>query len=129
MTLQKNEYRKRRTHSGELRTPVTFYEYKPASGPFPGEKEFKSIYDCMAKVDSVWLKDLEQAKTNGTLSDVTLTIRDPMGDYYPSNKHYLKIDAPEYEGYVYNIYSSQPDLQYRDFINVVAKLKDEMRWE
>jgi len=128
--MRKNEYRKRRTHSGELRTPVTFYEYRPKKdSPYPDEYEYRELYSCWAKVDRVWLKDLETAKANNTVSDVTLTIRDPLGDYSPSNKHFLEIDALEYKDFVYNITSSQPDLQYRDFITIVAQLKDDMTWQ
>lgn len=128
--MRKFKYRNPRVHAGELRTPVTFFEYRPKKdSPYPDELEYAKLYDCWAKVDKVWLKDLEQAKANGTLSDITLTIRDPAGEYIPTNKHYLKIDAPEFKDFVYNIYSSQPDLQHRDFVNVVAKLKDDMRWQ
>lgn len=128
--MRKFEYRHPRVHSGELRTPVTFYEYRPKKdSPFPDEYEYAELYSCWAKVDRVWLKDLEKAKQNNTVSDVTLTIRDPGIDYIPSNKHFLMIDAPEYKDFVYNITSSQPDLQHRDFVTIVAKLKDDMQWQ
>lgn len=117
------EYKPPRLHSGELRTPITFYEYAPNPGPEPGESEKKVLYECMAKIDEVWLKDLERAKSNGTLSDVTITIRDPLGDYIPTNKHYLSIDSPEYRNKRYNVMHAQPDLQNRKFINVFG------RWE
>lgn len=110
-------------HSGELRTPVTFYEYSPKHGPEPGEAEKQVLYECMAKIDEVWLKDLERAKSNGTLSDVTITIRDPLGDYIPTDKHYISIDSPEYKNKRYNVKHAQPDLQNRKFINIIG------RWE
>lgn len=121
------EHRKYRVNNGDLRTYVEFYEYRPVSGPMPEQYKYKKLYSCWAKVDRVWLKDLEQAKANGTMSDVTLTIRDPLL-YYPTDKHFLKIHTREYQDYVYNVTSSQPDLQHRDFYTVVAKLKDDVQW-
>ena len=121
---------KPRVNAGELDTLVEFYEYRPKKdSPYPNQYEYKKLYECMAKVDKVWLKDLEQAKANGTLSDATLTIRDPFGTYHPTNKHFFKIDAVEYKNYVYNVHEAFPDLQKRDFYTVVGKVKDDMRWE
>ncbi|AUJ23119.1 phage head-tail adapter protein [Virgibacillus dokdonensis] len=120
--MQPFKYKSPRVNAGDLRTPVTFYEYKPNPGPEPGEQEKQVLYDCMAKVDEVWLKDLELAKSNGTLSDVTLTIRDPLQDYIPSDEHYVSIDAPEYRDKRYNIKHVQPDLQNKKFITVVGRL-------
>ena len=118
----KFEYKKPRAKSGDLRTPVTFYEYKPSEGPEPGEEESHVLYEAWAKIDEVWLKDMELAKSNGTLSDLTITIRDPQTDYIPANEHYLSINAPEYQGKRYNIKHVRPDLQDRQFITIVAGL-------
>jgi len=121
--------KRRRVRVSDLRTRVTFYEYRPKDGPYPDEMEYAKLYACWAKVDTVWLKDLETAKQNNTVSDVTLTIRDPRSSYLPTNKHFLKIDTIEYKDFVYNITSSQPDLQNRDFITIVASLKEDMQWQ
>lgn len=118
--MRKFEYRPPRIHSGELRTRVTFFEFAPNDGPIPGEKKEKILYETWAKVDEVWTKDIELAKANGTLSDLTIHIRDTHGEYTPTNKHYIKIHAPEYEDLNYNIKQVMPDLQYRDFIKIVA---------
>lgn len=120
--MRKFEYKSPRVHSGELRTPVTFYEYAPNNGPEPGENEKRTLYNSWAKVDEMWLKDLEQAKTNGTMSDVTIIIRDPGREYIPTNKHYISIDDLHYKDYRYNIKHVQPDVLDRDFINVIAEL-------
>src|SRR5699024_4819344 len=112
----KFEHRKKRVNNGELRTPVIFYEYKPVEGPYPDEEELRKLYSCWAKVDSVWLRDIETAKQNGTESDITITIREPMQEFIPTNKHFIKIETFDYQHLVYNITSSQPDLQHRDFI-------------
>jgi len=118
-----------RVNRGELRTWIEFYEYRPIKGPMPGQVKFKTLYSCWAKVDKVWLRDLEQAKANGTLSDITLLIRDPLKTYKPTNKHFFKVFTDEYEHLVYNIDETFPDLQKRDFYTVIGKVKDDMRWD
>jgi hypothetical protein len=116
------KYKPPRVHNGELRTPITFFEYAPNEGPFPGESEKRTLFTAWAKIDEVWLKDLEVAKSNGTLSDVTITMRDPQSEYIPTNKHYFSIDAPAYANKRYNIKHVQPDMQDKRFINIVAGL-------
>lgn len=88
------------------------------------ESEREVLHQAMAKVDHVWLKDIEMAKSNGTLSDITITIRDPLEDYIPSNKHVLSIDDTRYQDKRYNIKHVQPDLQNKNFIKIVAGLTE-----
>ncbi|CAK6472666.1 hypothetical protein BFRIG_01875 [Peribacillus frigoritolerans] len=118
------KYKPPRVNTGDLRTPITFYEYATNEGPEPGESEKNTLYQAWAKIDHVWLKDLEIAKANGTLFDITITIRDPQADYIPNNKHYLSIDAPEYQDKRYNVKHVQPDLQNKEFITIVAGLTE-----
>ncbi|APC48292.1 phage head-tail adapter protein [Virgibacillus halodenitrificans] len=120
--MREFKYKPPRVHSGELRTPITFYEYKPNQGPEPGESEKNTLYNCMGKIDEVWLKDVELAKSNGTLSDITITIRDPLGDYIPTDKHYISIDHPQYKDNRYNVKHVQPDPQNNRFINIIGRL-------
>ncbi|MFK3938939.1 phage head-tail adapter protein [Alkalihalobacillus sp. NPDC078783] len=121
--MRKNEYKAPRVHSGELRTMVHFYEDVPNTGPMPGGTQDKLLFSAWAKIDTVWLRDLEQAKANNTLSDVTVIIRDPLDDFTPTNLHYLSIDSREYKGVKYNIKQTQPDLQNKSFINIIAEVK------
>lgn len=107
---------------GVFRNRVTFFEYEPNKGPMPGEKPKKILYECWAKVDEVWLKDLELAKSNGTLSDLTITIRDPGSEYMPRNKHYLSIKSDYYKGQKFNIKHVRPDIQNKEYIRIVAEL-------
>lgn len=120
--MRKFKYKQPRINSGDLRTPVTFYEYAPNPGPEPGESQKSVLFECMCAVDGVWLKDLELAKSNGTLSDVTIKIRDPQDDYRPTNLHYLELDDRDYKGLEYNIVTAQPNPQDRRFINIVARV-------
>lgn len=115
-----NKYKPPRVHSGDLRTWVKFYGAVPNKGPEPGDDNSQKVYECWAKIEEVWSKDVELAKQNGTLSDVTLTIRDPHEDYRPTNKHYVQIDHPDYAGIKYDIKQPQPDPQQRDFIKIIA---------
>uniref|UniRef100_UPI00359FD159 phage head completion protein n=1 Tax=Jeotgalibaca porci TaxID=1868793 RepID=UPI00359FD159 len=105
-----------------MRTWIVFFKYKPIEGPEPGEEEEEELFGCWAKVDQVWSKDVELAKSNGTLTDVTITIRDPQGDYYPSNKDHITISAPQYQNVTFNVKHIQPDMQNKDFIKVIAEV-------
>ena len=118
----KRSYKRQKTNSGDLRTPVQFYEYAPNDGPEAGELEKKVLYDAWAKIDEVWLKDLELAKSTGTLSDVTITMRDPLDDYSPTDLHYFSIDARGFRDKRYNVKHVIPSLQDNNFIVVVGSV-------
>ena len=120
--MQPFKYKPPHVNTGDLRVPVTFFEYVPNTGPEPGEKPKKVLFECLAKVDNVWMKDLEQAKTNGTIEDITITIRDPLDDYIPTNKHYIEIDARGYRGKHFNVKADFPDPQNNAFIKIVGGL-------
>lgn len=120
--IPNNQYKPPRVNNGELRTWITFFKFKPKDGPEPGEEEQEILFECWAKVDQIWSKDIELAKSNGTLTDVTLTIRDPQDDYYPNNKDKLRVDAREYNGVTFEIKHTQPDMQNKDFIKVIAEV-------
>lgn len=114
------KYSPPRVSNGELRTPITFFEYVPNEGPEPGEKEKQVLYTAWAKIDHVWLKDLEQAKANKTLTDVTVTIRSPLDDYFPTNKHYIQVQARGYETFRYNVEHVQSDPKGQ-FLTIVGR--------
>lgn len=109
-------------NTGDLRTPVSFYEYAPNDGPEPGEQEKHVLFECFAEVQKVWLRDLEQAKANGTLEDITVRIRDPYGSFTPDNKHYIGVNDRNHFGKRYNIKSVQPDSRNNGFLIVIAGL-------
>lgn len=120
--MWKNEYKPPRFRSSDFDTPVTFYEYEEKDGPIPGKKQKKILFDCLAKVDGIWLKDLERAKQNGTLSEVTIIIRNPIGSYIPTNKHFLSVDEGVFKNERYNMNYVQPDVKDSNLINIVAKV-------
>lgn len=118
----KFQHRGSKVNSGDLRTPISFYQYAPSSGPEPGEAETRILYECFGEVQKVWMRDLEQAKANGTLEDITVRIRDPYESFTPENKQYLGINDRNYFNKRYNIKSVQPDTKDVGFIVVIAGL-------
>lgn len=122
--MRENKYRPPRAHAGELRTPIYFYEFVANDGPEPGGSTSEKVFTAWAKIEEVWLRDVEQAKSTGTLSDITVIMRDPQADFIPTNFHFFSIDAPEYRDREYNVKHVQPDLQHRDFINIIAEVRE-----
>jgi hypothetical protein len=116
------KYTPPRVRTGDLRTWVVFYLEQDSDSPLPDQNEKKVIYECWSKVDEVWSKDIEIAKANGTLSDLTLTIRDPLSDFTPTNLHFIEIQTPEYKDLKFNVKRAFPDLQNRDFIKIIAEV-------
>ena len=111
------------TEIKDLNTRVSFYEFRPNEGPMPGEDEAFTLYECWASVDSVWMRDIELAKSTGTLEDLTIKIRDPRGDFLPQKTHYIGIDERFYYGKRYNIKDVRPDLKNKEYIQVIAGLQ------
>lgn len=124
--MRQFKYQQPRASGGDLRTPIVFYEYQPTPGPEPGEAQKSTLFETWAKVDHVWMKDLEQAKANKTLSDVTIMIRNPRGEYIPTNKHFFSIEAPGYENRRYNVEHVQIDFPVAQFMTIVGRLES---WE
>ena len=118
----KFEHRGSKVNSGDLRTPVSFYEVSPKEGPEAGEEVSRILYECFAEIVNVWRSDMEQAKANNTLEDITVKIRDPYETFTPDNKQYIGVNHRNYFGKEYQIKSVQPDTQNIGFILVIAGL-------
>lgn len=116
----KFESNRSKINSGELRTPATFYIYGPAPGPYPGEDEIQIAYECFVRVDEVFKSQLEQAKANNTLNDVTLTMRDPLETFMPEEKHYVAINHRGYIGKKFDVKKVQPDSKNFGYLTVIA---------
>lgn len=116
----KFESNRSKINTGELRTPVVFFVYQPKEGPLPGEDVASTVYECFARVDEVFKRDFEIAKENGTMNDVTITIRDPLETFLPENKHYLTINARGYIGKHFNIKKVQPDTKNFGYLTIIA---------
>ncbi|HCY7018079.1 TPA: phage head-tail adapter protein [Staphylococcus aureus] len=110
-------FKKPKITTRRLKTRVHFYKYIENDGPEAGESEEKLLYSCWSSIDGVWLRELEQAISNGTQNDIKLYIRDPQGDYLPSEEHYLEIESRYFKNRL-NIKQVSPDLDNKDFIMI-----------
>ncbi|EJA0902456.1 head-tail adaptor protein [Listeria monocytogenes] len=115
----KFQFKPPKIQSGDLRTPVAFFEYQPANGPEPGETEKITLFECFAEVYKPSMKDLEILHGTGTKEAVTINIRDTKGEYTVSNKHYVEILDYRYLGKRFNVIDVSPDLQNNRFVNIL----------
>lgn len=128
------KFKKQKVTSGDLNTPVTFFEYQPSSGPEPGDEEKQELFSCMALVYNPSMKDLEMiqsirklnetrkgAEITGTKQTVTLQIRDPHGDYLPHNKHKAVVDDYRFKDKVWEIINVSNDLVDNRFIKIILE--------
>lgn len=112
-------YKKPEIVAGDLNTPVTFFEFKPASGPEPGESTKKELYFCTCLVYNPSSKDREILSGNGTKKAVTIKIRDPYTDYLPDNAHKVVLDDFRYKDDVWDIVDFAPDVENNDFLKII----------
>lgn len=119
----KFESNRSKINTGELRVPATFYEYRPNEGPEPGEDVKHTLFTCFVRVDEVYKSQLEQAKANETLNDVTITMRDPLDSYEPDEKHRFDLDMRGYKGKHFNIKKVQPDSQNFGYLTLIASAR------
>ncbi|WP_024348192.1 phage head-tail adapter protein [Lacrimispora indolis] len=118
----KTKYKPKETNAGTLRTPVTFYEYAPDTGPEPGESQKAILYECYAEIYNPSMKDIQIMEVRETKEAVTLLIRDTKGEYIPTNKHFVTIHDYRYVNKVFNVLDVRPDLSNNDFITILAGL-------
>lgn len=107
---------------GELNTRMQFHGMIPSEGPEAGEETGGVLYECWGGVTTVRMRDQEQAKTNGTLDDLTVFIRDTRGSFVPTNKQSVSILDPLFEGKMYNVKAVQPNVRDKRFIDIVLGL-------
>ncbi|MCZ0717833.1 phage head-tail adapter protein [Aerococcus kribbianus] len=118
------QYKKPQTDIGELRTPIHFIELGQ-TGPKPTDKSEEVIqFYCFAEVYNPSFKDMEVMKTKGVEQGVTVKIRDPLGDYYPSNHHLVRINDRRFINKLWRIISIRPDIQNSDFIILVLAVNE-----
>lgn len=116
-------FKKMKTGAGELRTPVSFYEYQPNDGPDPGEVEERLLHHSMAEVYNPSMKDWELIDTKNTKRAVTINVRDPLEEYQPTNKHIVEIEDFHFkeksEFIRWNILDVQPNPKDSRLIKVI----------
>ncbi len=119
MMLVRQKYQPPKTSSGNLRTPIEFYEYQPHKGPDPGEEEKKVLYTCFAEIYNPSMKDLEILNSIETKQAVTIKIRDPHEDYLPINKHFVEVLDRRYQSIRWNIIDVRNDFSDNRFITIL----------
>lgn len=128
----KPQFNSNKIGSGELRTPVIFYEYAPDDSPFPTESELKPVYSCFGEPYNASMKDLEILNGTGAKKSVTINIRDTFGEYYPSTENYAEVQDYRYGKLVddvmvydrFNVIDVRPNLTNNDFITVLLAVVD-----
>lgn len=112
-------YKRPKTDTGDLRTPVSFYIMVPGSGPEPGESKKQVLHKCMCEAYNPSMKDLSILDTMGTKEAVTIRIRDTAGEYLPTNKHSAELFDYRYCGKVFSVLDVRPDLTGNRFITIL----------
>lgn len=112
-------YQRPKIVAGDLRTPVTFFEYQPSSGPDPSDEEKKELYKCTCLAYNPSMKDREILDVTGTKEAITIKIRDPFTDYLASNKHKAVLDDYRYKNKVWDVIDVVPDLENNDFVKII----------
>ncbi len=115
----KASYQRPKIVAGDLRTPVTFFEYQPSSGPDPSDEEKKELYKCTCLAYNPSMKDREILDAIGTKEAITIKIRDPYTDYVANNKHKAALDDYRYKNKVWDVIDVVPDLENNDFVKII----------
>ena len=115
----KANYQRPKIVAGDLRTPVTFFEYQPTLGPDPSDEEKKELYKCTCLAYNPSMKDREILDGVGTKEAITIKIRDPYTDYLASNKHKAVLDDYRYKNKVWDVIDVVPDLENNDFVKII----------
>lgn len=105
-------------NSNKLNERVTFCEdiSKSVNG-LPQRPVTEELYSCYAAVQDAKESDTQTSINNGSKFVKTVIIRDPRGDYYPNNKHYLIHDGERYD-----IVYVKKDYQDKAFIRVYCEV-------
>ena len=115
----KASYQRPKIVAGDLRTPVTFFEYLPSSGPDPSDEEKSELYKCTCLAYNPSMKDREILDVAGTKEAITIKIRDPFTDYQANNKHKATLDDYRYKGKVWDVVDVAPDLENNEFVKII----------
>lgn len=113
------KYQPPKTSSGDLKTPVIFYEYKPSNGPEPGEEKKSILHECTAELYNPSMKDIDIMKIKETNEAVTIRIRDTHGEYLPANDHKVDIDDYRYSMKTWEVIDVRPDPKDNRFITIL----------
>ena len=118
MPINKN-YKRPEIVAGELNTPVTFFEYQPNDGPYPGEEVKTELYACTCLAYNPSSKDREILGAQEAKEGLTIKIRDPYTDYLPRNDHKVVLDDYRYKNKVWDVIDFAPDLENNQFLKII----------
>ena len=65
-------YKRPKIGAGELKTPVSFFQFIPGEGPEPGEIVKKELHSCKAQIYNPSMKDMEILNAKGTKEGLTI---------------------------------------------------------
>ncbi|MGF2062140.1 phage head completion protein [Mammaliicoccus sciuri] len=105
-------------NSKELNERISFNEdvSKSINGlPQPPKPE--ELYSCYACIQDSKESDTQTSINTGSKFIKTFIIRDPRGDYKPSNKHYVI-----HEGIRYDVKYFKPDYRDKSFLRVYGEV-------
>lgn len=117
--IKNQKYKPKEITTGDLRTPVVFFEFKPGKGPEPGDVKRKELFKCFALAYNPSMKDIEIIKATETKEGLTIKIRDPKQDYQPTNKHFVEVQDYRYENKIFNVVDVSYDLENNEFIKII----------
>lgn len=114
--------KRKKQSSQQLKVPVEFYQFIPKTGFEPGKKEEKILHSCLADIYSTTMKELEKIASlgKGEKRNVSLRIRDSLGEYDPKITHGVRIYDRRMVNTTWKIISVEPDLENNDFIKIIA---------
>lgn len=113
------KYKPQKVRIGDLRIPVSFFEYGMVSSPEPSQEKKLLLYECFAEIYSPSMKDLEKLKHSETKQAITINIRDSRGEYIPTNKHFVEINDYRYKDVVWNVIDVVHDMTNNAFIKII----------
>lgn len=115
-------YKKPKVSSGELKTPVIFYEYVPNDGPEPGDIEERELFRTMCEAYNPSMKDMEILNATGTKMGLTINIRDPLSTFQPNNKHVVEVqDLMFVDNNRWEIVTVQGNTQDHRLLKIILK--------
>lgn len=118
MILASISYKTKKVQSGDLRTPVIFYQYKN-EGPYPDDIEEVEVYRCYAETYNPSMKDREILGVNESMQGLSMVIRDPYQSFTPNHKHIVLVEDFRLEQQLFNVFEVRLDSPERGFITVI----------
>ena len=112
-------YKRKRTHSGRLNTPVVFFQLKYVP-PYPDDFERVEQYFCLAEVYESSTLDHQFVSTQNSKNVITLIIPNPRTDYRISNGDVFLLQSSMYENIEFNVEHFSPQGELNELMKIVG---------